>query len=83
MFFYVNSTLALFGYHYENELLGAVNFLLSVPGWDELAMKCFISCIPRIIQGTPSYSDQMRKADLVAKRMYQAQFASVPHHLNI
>lgn len=83
MFFYVNSTLALFGDHHENEALGAVNFMLGVPGWDDLAVKLWFSGNPQIIQGTPSYMAHLVKADETVGGMYKAcilcKFWSLPN----
>jgi hypothetical protein len=81
MFFYINSTLALFGYHNENELLGAVNIMLGVPGWDGLAMKLFYASPPQISQGTATYTDHIVKADLAVGGMYKAHLANLTHCL--
>lgn len=71
MFFYLNCTLALFGYHHENEALAAISFLLGVPGEKEnhLAMKLFYTMSPVIIGGKPCFLDHLRRTDEAAGGM--------------
>lgn len=71
MYFYINSTLALFGYHYENDLFGAINILLDTPGGDGNAIKMWYSGTPQVKQGTPYYEHHIRNADKLAKGKYK------------
>lgn len=66
MYFYINTTLALFGEHTENEVFAAISILLDIPGGDGLAMKKWQSGSPRKKQGCFFYEHHIRKADRLA-----------------
>jgi hypothetical protein len=63
MYCYVNTTLALFGYHVEPEVFSAVNILLDFPGGDGLATKVWYAEEPTMNQGNPSYKNIIQGAD--------------------
>jgi hypothetical protein len=71
MYFYINSTLALFGYHQENEAFGAINVLLDTPKGDGLAMKMWYAGRPAMKQSTSSFGNHMRVTDLARQSKFK------------